>query len=97
MCLWFEKNLEAYERAYIDNPNVDRDDLVVLMGITYNDIFDPNSSIKANRGVVWIKTITFLSQLFSQNKVEDTYTISIGFKNSSHDYFELKLYRSWKI
>ena len=44
--------IEVYERAYIANPNVDREDLVVLMGVTWSDDFDPNSSIKANRGAV---------------------------------------------
>ena len=43
---------EVYERAYIANPNVDREELVVLMGVTWSDDFDPNSSIKANRGAV---------------------------------------------
>ena len=65
-----KKCKEVYKRAYISNPNVNRGDLVVLMGVTCSDYFDQNSS-------VWIRAITFLSQSFSKNKVEDTFTISM--------------------
>ena len=67
------------------NRNVSTDNLIVLMGISWSDDFDPNSSIKANRGAVWIRTVTFISESFSDNTLEDTYTISIGLKNKCHD------------
>ena len=40
---------EVYARAVKVNPDVSRDNLIVLMGISWSDDFDPNSSIKANR------------------------------------------------
>ena len=79
---------EVYERACTANANISKEDLIVLMGITWSDDFDPNSSIKANRGAVWIKTLTFVSTSFSENKVQDTYPISIGLKEVSHDIIE---------
>ena len=66
---------EVYKRACTANPNISREDLIVLIEITWSDDFDPNSSIKANRGAVWIKTLTFVSASFSDNKVQDTYPI----------------------
>ena len=79
---------EVHARAVQANPNVLPDNLIVLMGISWSDDFDPNSSIKANRGAVWIRTVTFISQSFSDNTLEDTYTISIGLKNKCHDAIE---------
>ena len=79
---------EVHARAVKANPNVLPDNLIVLMGISWSDDFDPNSSIKANRGAVWIRTVTFISQSFSDNTLEDTYTISIGLKNKCHDAIE---------
>ena len=58
------------------------------MGVQWSDVFEPNSSIKANRGDVWIKTLTFVSDKFHQNKITDTYAINIGLKNESHDCIE---------
>ena len=33
--------------------------LVVMTSVSWNDDFEPNSMSKANRGSVWIKTLTF--------------------------------------
>ena len=71
---------DVYKRSYITNPGVPIEDLGVLMGISWSEDFDPNSFIKANRGAVRIKTVTFISELLSQNKIQDNYTISIGLK-----------------
>ena len=81
---------EVYERAYIMNPTTPKEDIVVLMGISWSDDFEPNSSIKANKGGVWIRTVTFISETFCDNKLEDTYTISIGLKQNNHDVIEEK-------
>ena len=80
--------MEIYHRAYLANPDVPKDELVVLMGVTWSDDFDPNSSIKANRGGVWIRTVTFVSESFHSNRLDDTYTISIGQKQDNHDPIE---------
>ena len=79
---------EVYERAVKANLHVSTDNLIVLMGISWSDDFDPNSSIKANRGAVWIRTVTFISETFTDNTLEDTYTISIGLKSQCHDAIE---------
>ena len=55
------KYREVYHRATKTNNDVNNDDLVVIMGLTWSDDFDPNSSIKANRGTVWIRTVTFIT------------------------------------
>ena len=81
---------EVYARALMANQHVPIENLIVLMGITWSDDFDPNSSIKANRGAVWIRTVTLISESFSDNRLEDTYTISIGLKNKCHDTIERK-------
>ena len=43
---------EVYARAVKENPHVSTDNLIILMGISWSDDFDPNSSIKTNRGAV---------------------------------------------
>ena len=60
--------------------NVNDEDLWAIMGLTWSDDLDPNSSIKSNRGALWISTVTFVTQTFTENKLDDTYAISIGFK-----------------
>ena len=40
---------------------------------------------KANRESVWIKTLTFISNNYFYNSLENTYSISIASKNESHD------------
>jgi hypothetical protein len=81
---------EVYERAYIMNSTTPKEGIVVLMGLSWSDDFEPNSSIKANRGGVWIRTVIFISDTFCDNKLEDTYTISIGLKQNNHDVIEEK-------
>mgnify|MGYP005705612063 FL=1 len=41
--------------------DVSSDNLVVMTGISWSDDFEPNSMSKANRGSVWVKTLTFPS------------------------------------
>ena len=72
------------------NPTTPKKDVVVLMGISWSDDFEPNSSIKANRRGVWIRAVTFISETFCDNKLEDTHTISIGLKQNNHDVIEEK-------
>ena len=43
---------EVYTRAVNANPYVSTDDLIVLMGISWSDDFDPYSSIMPNRSVI---------------------------------------------
>ena len=79
---------DVYQRAIAANPDVPSDNLMVLMGLSWSDDFDPNSSIKANRGAVWIRTVTFVTRSFKENRLDDTYAISIGLKEQSHDKVE---------
>ena len=80
----------AQKRAYSANDDVNAENVITLLGVQWSDAFDPNSSIKSNRGAVWIKTVTFVSQLYECNKPDDTFVISIGLKNSNHDAIENK-------
>ena len=86
----YDARKEVYASALQSNPRVPKDNLLALMGIIWSDDFDPNLSIKANRGAVWIGTVTFISELFADNTLEDTYNISIGLKNQYHDVIERK-------
>ena len=36
------------KRGYAVNNNVDKNDVMILLGIQWSDAFDPNSSIKSN-------------------------------------------------
>jgi len=74
--------------CYID---VSSDNLVVMTGISWSDDFEPNSMSKANRGSVWVKTLTFTSSNLYSNSLENTYPISIASKNDNHDEIEKKL------
>ena len=76
------------ERAHKANSNVTPEDIVTLLAIQWSDAFDPNSSIKSNRGAVWIKTVTFISETYNENRRNDTVPIAIGLKSDSHDIVE---------
>ena len=49
-----------------------------MTGVSWSDDFEPNSMSKANRGSVWIKTLTFISNNL----------YSIASKNENHDEIE---------
>ena len=57
----------------------------MFLGIQWSDGFDPNSSSKSNRGSVWTKTVTFLSNNSTRNKLEDACSITTRLKGNSHD------------
>ena len=79
---------EVHERAKKLHTDCDEGEVVTLLGITWSDDFDPNSSIKSNRGGVWIRTITLISESYEENSLENTYPISIGLKGENHDMIE---------
>ena len=76
------------KRGYAINNNVDKNDIMILLGLQWSDAFDPNSSTKSNRGAVWIKTVTFVSNTFHNNNLHDTFPIAIGLKSNNHDDIE---------
>ena len=76
------------ERAIKNNRNRSHDDIVVLLAVQWSDDFEPNTSSKTNRGSVWLKTVTFVSNAYSSNDLVNTYPISIGLKSSTHDVVE---------
>ena len=82
---------QVYNRARNYNKGVDPSDLIVLMGVQWSDDFEPNGSSKSNRGSVWLKTLTFVSDSYSNNELGDTYPVSIGLKSDNHDVIEHKL------
>ena len=79
-----------YKKAKAMHSNSTNDELIVLLGIQWSDDCDPNSSIKSNRGSIWVKTVTFISEDFGKNDNADTYLISIGLKGFDHDEIEKK-------
>ena len=76
------------DRAQKVNNNVSGEKILPILGIQWSDAFDPNSSIKSNRGSVWIKTVTFISETYNENRRNDTVPIAIGLKSNSHDIVE---------
>ena len=76
------------ERAIACNRGISQDDLLVILGIQWSDDFEPNTSSKTNRGSVWVKTLTFLSNDFHKNRLKNTYAISLGLKSEDHDTVE---------
>jgi hypothetical protein len=66
------------------------DDIMVLWIIEWSDDFDPNDSIKANRGGVWIKTVTICAPISNTRSITNTYCIAIGKKGVSHEAVEVK-------
>ena len=61
---------------------------MVLLGLQWSDDFERNSSSKSNRGSVWIKTVSFISDTLTKNDIVNTYPISIGNKAPNHDTVE---------
>ena len=82
--------IAAQQRGYQVNSDVLRESVITLLAVQWSDAFDPNSSIKSNRGAVWIKTITFVSEHFQCNNPDDTFVLSIGLKGSNHGGIEKK-------
>ena len=78
----------VYARAIKSNPGVKEEDILVLLGLQWSDDFEPNSSSKSNRGSVWIKTVSFISDRLTKNDIVNTYPISIGNKAPNHDVIE---------
>ena len=70
------------------NPNVNRNDIVVLVGVYWSDDFELNTSVKTNRASVWLKTLKFLSETYLFNDIKNTYPISMGLKSISHNLIE---------
>ena len=60
--------------------NIPSDNFIIMAGVTWSGDFEPNNMSKANRGFVWIKTLTFFSKNYFSNSLENTYPISISFK-----------------
>ena len=79
---------EILNRANEIYSNYESKDYLVVLGILWSDDFDPNTSIKSNRGSVWIKTLTFVSDNVNKNDDKDTYPIAIGLKSNEHEDVE---------
>ena len=64
---------EIYLRAVNRNPTLSPHDIMVILGVQWSDDFEPNTSSKVNRGSVWMKTVTILSNDFETNVLKNTY------------------------
>ena len=68
------------KRGNIKNPNVDSNDIVVLLGTQSSDDFKQNTCSKTKQGSVWMKAITLGSKTYSSNDLMNTYPIYFGLK-----------------
>ena len=60
----------------------------------WSDDFEPNTSVKSNRGSVWIKTHTFVILDSIRNDITNTQTIAIGHKGYNHNSVKLLYLRN---
>ena len=81
---------DVYLRAVNRNPTLSPHEIMVILGVQWSDDFEPNTSSKVNRGSVWMKTVTILSNDFETNVLKNTYIISMGLKSSNHSDVERK-------
>ena len=76
------------------NNKVPQDDLTIILAIQWSDDFETNTSVKSNRGSVWIKTLTFVSLDSNCNNITNTYPIAIGHKGDNHNSVKLLYLRN---
>jgi hypothetical protein len=57
----------------------------------WSDDFEPNDSVKSNRGSVWLKTLTVSPRFGSRHKLLHTYPLAIGGKKVDHEAVEILL------
>ena len=69
----------------------------VLWLTSWSDDFEPNYSIKGNRGSVWIKTITIAQPVDSSQSLVYTYPVALGPKGADHDAAERFLLSGLKL
>ena len=84
---------EIYNKAHQMYYDKSSDEVLVILGILWSDDFDPNTSIKSNRGSVWVKTLTFVAENTHANDERDTYPLSIGLKSKNHENIERMIVR----
>ena len=60
------------------------------MTVQWSDDFEPNTLNKSNRGSVWIKTLTMITDSSNKNDFVNTYSISIGSKSAQNDIIEIE-------
>ncbi len=66
---------------------------LVLHLVEWQDDFEPNYSIKGNRGSVWVKVVTISPPSIAMHSGTNTYVIACGPKESSHEEVE-KLFKA---
>ena len=79
---------EIYNKAHQMYCENNSNEILVILGLLWSDDFDPNTSIKSNRGSVWIKTLTFVAENTRTNDERDAYPISMGLKSNNHERIE---------
>ena len=95
--------IDRFSRAHTIMGNAQRlqgsssaDHAIVVCLTSWSDDFEPNYSIKGNRGSVWIKTITIALPAGCSQSVVYTYPVAIGPKGANHDDAEKYLLLSLK-
>jgi len=78
------------------------DSSLCLYVVEWSDAFEPSSSVKSNRGSVWLKTVTISPPHDKLHSMTNTYPIAVGPHNVDHEEVEklfaeeLKQFRSGK-
>ena len=84
----FKMAFNIANRVYFDIKPNNKEDIIIMLGVLWSDDFDPNSSLKSNRGSVWVKTLTLISNDKRGNDETNTYIISLEHKGCDHDDIE---------
>ena len=70
--------IDIADRIYMEMNSTNKEDIIIMLGILWSDDFDPNSSLKSDRGLPWVITLTLISDDKKCNDETNTYIISLG-------------------
>lgn len=71
--------------------------VVIFLLIFWSDDFEPNKSIKSNRGSVWIKTVTIVTKTITGLIVSRVFPLALGKKGVCHDEVEQAITQNLKM
>ena len=87
-----ERTKEIIKEANVRRTNTkENGKIIVLLLKIWSDDFDPNSSIKSNRGSVWVKTATIFAMTVDGSKVSYTYALATSAKGVDHEEVEVRI------
>ena len=65
------------------------EDILCMFAVEWSDDFEPSTSVKSNRGSVWLKSVTISPPHGQQHQLSHTYPVAIGSKDDNHEPIEV--------